>query len=64
MFEPNTNLARLHRFCTRNENVDFGGLSLGPRPSRDSTTEEGLVSNVHFLACAESACEHELCILT
>ena len=29
-------------------------LSLGPRPSRDSRTNEGLVSNVRFLGCAES----------
>ena len=30
--------------------------SLGPRPSRDSFTKEGLVSNVGMLGCAESAC--------
>ena len=35
--------------------------SLGPRPSRDSRTKEGLVSNVSFLGCAESACDRELC---
>ena len=35
--------------------------SLGPRPSRDSLTKEGLVSNVRFPGCAESACERELC---
>ena len=28
----------------------------GPRPSRDSFTKEGLVSNVGILGCAESAC--------
>ena len=31
-------------------------VSLGPRPSRDSRTKEGLVSNVGILDCAESAC--------
>ena len=31
--------------------------SLGPRPSRDSFTKEGLVSNVGMLGCAESACD-------
>ena len=25
MFEPNKNLASLHRYCTRNQNVDFRG---------------------------------------
>ena len=28
MFEPNENLASLHSYCTRNENVDFRGLFL------------------------------------
>ena len=32
-----------------------------PRPSRDSFTKEGLVSNVRFPGFAESACERELC---
>ena len=34
---------------------------LSPRPSRDSRKKEGLVSDVRFLGCAESACERELC---
>ena len=36
------------------------GSSFGPRPSRDSLTKEGMVSNVRFPGC-ESACERELC---
>ena len=44
-------------------NQGGGGVSLGPRPSRDSFTKEGLVSNVRFPGCAESACERDCVIL-
>ena len=46
----------LHKFTVKVE-IIMGRISLGPRPSRDSFTKEGLVSNVGMLGCAESACD-------